>query len=324
MSTHEQVIIDSSEVSWHDRRFIILNVPVVAVYSIIVAIVCTTEIPLLAAILFAAIQLLTGLFYTRYSNQLGENARTALYLQDPALLGEGWEDEIQETHNSDIQRIFEGFHYQAMKADDAEIDDIMDLVWFSIIIWTVFSTAFVLFNGYCEITSLSSGIVLGVLSSLSYYYGKNYFPSYRYFEDDLSHLEYFVTSRMALFANMTMDLLQSVVWKVRNGKRAIHDFFVATEVDGVSIRYYIGISSKDNERLVIEADTRIIESIKNRLFQREISDWVIANHNERTMELTYIHRNVNLRNTSTFIETPDRLEYLRDVIEEILSVIPGS
>jgi hypothetical protein len=271
------------------------------------------------------VQIGVGLPLTRHSLSLGRKAKSRVSFQDPAALGRGWELEELETHNSDIQRIFEKFQDSVTDADKKTVDDINDIVWFILIVWSIFSSLlFVLFETGLPICMISV-VVLAIATIISYIYGHRG-PVNGYFEDDLSHLEYHVKSRMKVLGDIQTTQIQRVIWKTKGRRKALADFCMCLSPRAeIQLNYHIGIPSDVPEQFTIEGENDQLEEIATRIQEKDIPpEWEVLFEGDGILKICNLNKNINLQNNGTFIESHEEPVYLGEMADMLLSLISTS
>lgn len=320
LTGHKQIAIDWSDVHRYDCRVLFIGVPLFMAYGLVLSLVCALGENILTTIFFVAIQLASGLPASRYANHLGRKSKSHLSLQDPSRLKNGWRIDVRETHNSDMERIFEGFHTGIREADRKTIDDINDLAWFIIIVWVMISSVIPLIIGWVTLVCVSSSVVLGLVCLFTYYYGHRGLID-GYYEDDLAHLEFYVTSRLSALSELEKESIPKVMWKIRNNAKVLYDFFIVIAVsESIQIRYHLGIPSKESERFLIEGPASVIDRISRRIEQEHMTDWRSNRENE-SLTLSYTKNIVDLRERGTYIQFPNEPLYIRDAAAKLLRII---
>ncbi|MFW9919238.1 MAG: hypothetical protein ACFFED_06550 [Candidatus Thorarchaeota archaeon] len=324
MATSKQLVIDWSDVHEYDQKVLVSSLPLFVAYGFLLSLICALGDDIITGLVFVVTQLAIGLPASRYANNLGRRAKAKLTLQDPSMLKNGWRIEEKETHNSDMKRIFEGFSKSIKEADTKTADDVNDVAWFIITVWTMISALISLTFGWNSVFCIPSAIVLGGVCFLTYYYGHRGLVN-GYFEDDLAHLEYYVQSRISFLASYEKDAIQKVIWKTKNSKMVLYDFVIYLNTsDTLTFAYYVGIPSAEKERFSIRAKKRDLESIYQRIQDLNLTDWHLDMEDENHIALSFLGAQINLRERKTFIQSPEEPAYLRDTAQRLLTIISES
>ncbi len=214
------------------------------------------------------------------------------------------------------------------------MDDILDLAWFFVIVWAAVSTAMVVLFGSSPILCVSPSPVLAVICAACYYNG------YQSGEGDISadnleHLEHLALSRVTSIQSIASDnLFQPYArWMQKKESRVLSDFGVyligsTLEMAGAVIRYSVGFSSGDEERIEV-----LLSEEPDSEFQREVtrldsdlgSRWVLttdSGQHEYKLHFTNVTDSPNLGRGASLIRSPSEQERAtREVAETIESLL---
>ncbi|MCK5238677.1 MAG: hypothetical protein KAR33_03950 [Candidatus Thorarchaeota archaeon] len=316
----KHVVMDWSGVRSQDYKILLFSIPAFTLYTLLLNAVCSIGEAVITGLLFLVVQLAVGMTTTRMYYRFGNIAKERLSLLDPSTLSNGWRIEERDIHSVEVSRIFEKFYKSIKDADKKSTDDINDIAWFFIAVWSMFSTLVAvtleLFSPFCIISS-------GVLMSISFF---NYYEGRKgrnngYFEDDIGHLEYHVISRLEGIVALHPGAQSYVSWKIRNGTAVLNDFFVSIDLElseKTVVKYYLGLPSKECERITIET------SVTKEKVRTAISDTVgldFSELEENRFEIRNSESNLDLRYRSSYVRTPQKPVVLFEMIKKVLKII---
>ncbi len=315
----KHVVMDWSGVHTQDLKIIFFSIILFTVYAYFLNIICIIGDVIVTGLVFLIVQLGIGMTFTRLYYRFGNHAKTKLTLLDPTTLGTGWTIEKKEIHSVEVSRIFEKFYKSIKKADKKSNDDINDIAWFFVAVWSMMVTLLLVtwevFYPYCF---LSSGVLAGICG-FTYYEGRK--SGYNgFFEDDVDHLEYYVISRLEGISNLHPGAQPIVSWKRKNDTIVLNDFFVIFEFEqdeNLVLRYYLGLPSDEHERIILESDIPV-EKIKH--IVNDFPGWKTETLGEG-LEITNINSNLNLRMRKTFVQTPETPKDLFELLRKVLSIV---
>lgn len=321
----KQVVIDWSGVHAQDYKILILSIPVFLIYALIIILICSYEESIIAGMLFLLIQLVFGMSLTRIYHQLGNKAKAKLMLLDPSKLPSGWTLIQRETHAANISGIFEKFLSSLSEADKKSTDDVNDIAWFLIAVWAMASTLFALTWGIFFPACLASVGFLLFVCFITYYEGHKGLVN-GYFEDEIDHLEYHIHSRLDNLTSLHPNVRSFVSWKVKNGKMVLNDFCVSFELEsstGANLRCYLGIPSKEKERVIIKCGKIMNDVIKRKIRELISNEWVwrISQTDDQTIEVVNVKDVFDLSTRGSFVRTPEKPAYLTRVVKDLLGII---
>jgi len=321
----KQVVIDWSGVHAQDHKILMLSIPVFLIYALIISLICSYEESIIAGMLFLLIQLVFGMSLTRIYHQLGNIAKAKLALLDPSKLSSKWTLIEKETHAANLSGIFEKFLSSLSEADKKSTDDVNDIAWFLIAVWAMASTLFAITWGIFFPACLASVGFQLFVCFITYYEGHKGLEN-GYFEDEIDHLEYHIHSRLDDLTSLQPNVRSFVSWKAKNGKIALNDFYVSFELEsstGANLRCYLGIPSKEKERVIITCGNILNDVIKRKI--RELiskeSVWRVSQTDNQTMEIVNIKDMFDLSTRGSFVSTPEKPAYLTRIVKELLRIV---
>ncbi|MFW9953448.1 MAG: hypothetical protein ACFFD3_02765 [Candidatus Thorarchaeota archaeon] len=320
-----QAIFDWSRVHRYDHKVLLLSIPLFILYAALLNVICIIEEVLIVGMLYLIVQLAVGMTATRICHRLGNRAKAALALIDPSTLNSSWQLTKTAIHQGEIGRIFEKFYKSIQEADKKTADDINDIAWFLVAVWTMVSTLAVMtvdaFRPFC----LISAGVLALICFLTYYEGHRGLTN-GYFEDEIDHLEFHVISRMSLLSSITPDARTNVIWKERNSKMVLYDFSVAFEFNEkikLSLEYFLGLPSSDYERFVINGSENEIKRIEASLgsLLSDFPGWEPIKTSNASMILMNTEHQTELGNRDSLIRSPEKPVYLEKIAMLVMSTV---
>lgn len=311
ISSKKLVLVDIYSV--RRNHFLILSFSLLIgfVYSSFLFLVCSTTPGILSGLLLFGSQIAMGIPATRAYYDLGVSTRESLHFIDPAQFNDNHPLHTVEFNLGDISLVFEKMDLQIRKYDKGTLDDLGDLAWFGIFVWAAFSstTYFLKISSYplCIVGALVF-LIATLMSYLSGYRIKRSIG----FEDDLSHLEYYVDTRLKgidavigpVGAKFFAELLK------RRGKLILVDFGAAIHIEAdTTLVYHLGFPSNESERISVSARTEILSSLQERLLNSNtfsINGWNLEMIDAQT------HSILQMRNQLSSFSVSNRSSYVTD------------
>jgi hypothetical protein len=289
---------------------------------------------LLGIILYSAYlttQIPVGLILTRYYQGLGALAKAKLNLLDPIRLRSDWDSSHQVLHTGEVSRVFDDISVKLQKFDPS-VDDVIDLTWFGVIVWAVLSTAIIAVFNPLDLFFASPSLVLAGLCLVNLYNGYRA-ASLKSFEDVIEHLKYLVLSRIsAMHAAAGKRYFQpGIRWLMKGKQKALADITIqilneSREVSG-TICYWLGLSSKDAERMAIDIHEDQVSAIQTLLTNHPIvskGGWKVASQVNGDMSRVVLSNERNamrIDRSSTIVLSPSRVRDTSQNLADALTAI---
>ena len=311
ISSKKLVLVDIYSVRRNHLLILSFSLLIGFVYSSFLFLVCSTTPGVLSGLLLFGSQIAMGIPATRAYYDLGASTRESLHFIDPAQFNDDHSLHTAEFNLGDISLVFEKMDLQIRKYDKGTLDDLSDLAWFGIFVWAAFSsTTYFLKLGSSPLCIV--GAVVFLLASLM-----SYLSGYRSkrnigFEDDLSHLEYYVDTRLkeidAVIGPVGAKFFAEL--HKRRGKLILVDFGVAANVAAeTTLVYHLGFPSNESERISVSARTEILSSLQERLLNSTTlsnSGWNLEMIDAQT------HSILQMRNQLASFSVCNRSSYVVD------------
>jgi len=332
VSSKQLVLVDNFNARKTHLLLLIFSMLIGVVYTAFLWLLCSTIPGFVSAFLLFGSQIAMGFPATRAYYDLGVSNRENLIFIDPAKYDGKKKHHLVEIHIGEIPLIFEKIDINISKYDKGSLDDLSDLSWFGIIVWAAFSsTSFFLgFSSY-PLCLLGTAVFL-VACFMSYLSGYRIRREYG-FEDDLSHLQYFVEKRLRELDTCLSEHGVRIFVHLIERRRTIvlEDFSIAIKLqDNFKLAYHIGFPSNKTERIV--AKTRN-HNMKN-LFEKIITlpailenNWyveLIASPTEPILQILNEKSSFSVDNRSSFVTSPSLIDestkVVTDVFSEVLSL----
>ncbi len=315
--------MDWSDVYTYDAVVLIVSLALFVSYGSLLGLICSIDEKVIMGILLLVVQLLVGMSASRYANSLGRKAKSKLRFLDPSSLNDKWVLEEKPTHTSDIERIFEKLSILVQKADKKSPDDLNDVAWFSVSIWAMLSTLYMLTSDDPLPICIFSAAFLAIVCFIVYKSGRAGLVN-EYFEDDLAHLEYYVQTRIGLLSRLVRDSQPGVQWK-KHGKRVVlNDFCIDFPLDHrvSGLRFYIGLPSEVPESFVLTVRDENLPIVLAKISERiaSLTQWRIDREGASSIRVMNTRQNLDLTNRTTFVTSPAEPTYLQEVAQRILAV----
>ena len=233
------------------------------VYGAFLWFVYSTRPGVMSTLLLFGSQIAIGFPATRAYYDLGVSNRENLHFIDPAKFNGNGSLHDVEIHIGEIPLIFEKIDLQIRKYDLGSLDDLTDIAWFGIFVWAAFSSTSFFFRTSGNLQYIVGSLILLSLcfgSYLSGYWTRRNFE----FEDDLSHLQYYVEKRLQdIDAHLPKNGARILVQVLERWRTmSIVDFSVQLKLgEDSSVAYHMGFASNEQERIVVQAGNDVLMKV---------------------------------------------------------------
>jgi hypothetical protein len=311
ISSKQLVLIDIYGVRRNHLFVLAFSLLIGFVYSLFLFLVCSATPGVLSGLLLFGSQIAMGIPATRAYYDLGVSNHESLQFLDPAQLNDNQALYKAEFNLGDLSLIFEKMDLQIHKFDKGTLDDLSDLAWFGIFVWATFSSTmyFLKVSSYplCLVGTLVF-LIAAFMSYLSGYRTKRNID----FEDDLSHLEYYVETRLkgidAVLSSFETKFFVELL--KRRGTLILVDFGAEVNIDaGTTLVYRLGFPSNQTERISLSARTEILSTLQEHLLNSNI---LSTNHWNVEMIDTQAHSVLRVNNQLSSFSVRNRLSYVTD------------
>ncbi len=329
VSSKRLVLVDSFEARKTHILTIAFSMLVGVTYSAFLWFVCSTRPGVISALLLFGSQIAIGFPATRAYYDLGVSNRENLHLLDPAKFNSNSISHDVELHIGEIPLLFEKIDLQISKYDVGSLDDLSDIAWFGIFVWAAFSsTSF--FFGIGSFPICLAGTLILLLACLGNYLSGYWTQRNFEFEDDLSHLQYYVEKRLRnIDAHLSKNNARIYVqiferWRTMS----IKDFNVQIKPRADTIvEYHMGFSSSEQERIVVKTESEKIA----RMYDGLANSQVVIDNGWHTQQkktpsdsiIEVINRasvfSVNKR--SSFVTSPSVIDESSSVTAEVFTKV---
>jgi hypothetical protein len=307
----QPVIIDIYSVRKNHLLTLAFSLLIGFVYSLYLWLVCSTTPGVMSALLLFGSQIAIGIPATRAYYDLGVTNRENVHFIDPSKFSGGCLSHRVRFNLGEIPLIFEKMDLQINKYDKGNPDDLSDLAWFGIFVWAAFSstTFFLKLSNYP--LCLVGAIVFLIASFMSYISGYREKRNVD-FEDDLSHLQFYLETRLKRI-NAILDEfeIEFYVELLERSRKTILVDFVA-EVDIIkeaTIVYHAGFPSDEPECITVEARTEILTPLFEHLVDSNIlstNGWTVEMIDTRAPPL------LRISNQLSYFSVCHRSSYVTD------------
>ncbi len=262
----KRLVIVANQVARKNHLFLLaFSFLIGVVYSSYFWFVCSTQPGIISSLLLFGSQIAIGIPATRAYYDLGVSNKETLRFIDPVHLDSNGKLHTVEIHPGEIPSIFEKLDLQTLKYDKGSLDDLSDLAWFGIFVWSAFSSTSFYFGIITYPICLVGTAVFLIAALMSYLSGFRIRRDYS-FEEDLNHLQYLVEKRLKCIDNLHPKGGLRVFVNVFERRRTmvIVDFSAMVKLGSDFIfEYHLGFPSNEKERIIvktgIENITRILE-----------------------------------------------------------------
>lgn len=326
-STRRQIVVDRSAARMSHLKTLAFTLLMTSVYTVFLWFLCYTRPSVASSLLLFGSQIAIGFPATRAYYEWGISNKEKLHFLDPAKMnGKGKQLEI-DIHLGDLALLFEKMQLKVNKYDKGSFDDLNDLAWFGIFVWSALSSSLFFLNigGYPICIGGSLVLVLTCTASYLSGYWKQRNQS---FEDDLNHLQYYVEKRYKdLDEHLPRKGSRIYIQMVKKRRKfVLTDFSIEISLGGNNaIEYHMGLSSTEKERILVKAEDAVLNRIYNRAKEMPPvveTGWVV----ERIMTLSGpIVRILNqssdfsLLNRVSYIKSPSIIDESSIIVETIFS-----
>ena len=325
-SSKRLVIVDTFDARMNHLRILAFSLLIVGVYGAFLWFLCSTRPGVMSGLLLFGFQIAMGFPGIRTYYDLGVANRANLHLLDPARLkGKGKIREI-DIHLGDIPLIFEKMELQIRKHDAGSLDDLSDLAWFGIFVWAAISSTSFYFGLSGYTLCLAGAFVFLVVALMSYVSGYRTRREYG-FEEDLSHLQYYVEKRLKRIDSLLPNSITRIYLNVLERRWSIYllDFGIETKIGNDSyIAYHMGFPSDEVERMIVKAKNDIftmMKDISNNHWNVEQIDTRIGS----CVQLVNRNSSFSVSRRSSFVTSPslvnDDANRTAEIISKVLSIV---
>jgi hypothetical protein len=222
-----------------------------------------------SSLLLFGSQIAIGFPATRAYYEWGVSNKQKLTFLDPAKLnGKGTQYE-RSIHLGDISLLFEKMDLQVHRYDKENSDDLNDIAWFGIFVWSAFSSTLFFLTISTSYLCMIGSLIL-MLACLGGYLSGYWKSRTQSFEDDLSHLQYFVEKQFRVLDRHIPDKGARIYLQMVEQRRsvALLDFSLQVSLGEDSVlEFHLGLSSAESERIVIKADDGVLNRVLNEVQQ---------------------------------------------------------
>ena len=318
-------------------RVLFYGVVSFALFAWILYIICSLDDGLGLGLVLLGGQLIFGLSFTRLYNRFGMLNKEQLRLIDSSSLGEKWGSVEIESNTEEIERLFERVLAEVERTDKSKIDDLNDVAWFGIVVWSMLSSLFFVSFESLSVFCVIGSPVIGMFCIATYLNGYKT-TSNDGFEDDILHLEYHIKMRLKAMQKISPRETQPfIAWKQKNQVSILEDLGLLyesksdNESGGAWLKYYIGLPSEMPERFEIRFTSKPNRSVIDCLAGVGLVislNWKIAFYLE-TSDLKVVITNkiprLILADRATLVRNPEDdneiIQKLTKGFSEILDVI---
>ena len=233
------------------------------VYGAYLWFVYSTRPGVMSALLLFGSQIAIGFPATRAYYDLGVSNRENLHFLDPAKFNCNGNHRDVEIHLGEIPLLFEKIDLQIRRYDLGNLDDLSDIAWFGIFVWAAYSSTSFFFRISGAFDYIVGTLILLILCFgiyLSGYWTRRDFE----FEDDLSHLQYYVEKRLQdIDTHLPRNGARIVVHLLERWRTiSLVDFSVQLPLgEDSSVKYHMGFSSSEQERIVVQAGNEVLTRV---------------------------------------------------------------
>jgi hypothetical protein len=250
-------VLDKRRSSLLHARVLFYGVVSFSLFAWVLYIICSLDDGLGLGLVLLGGQLIFGLSFTRLYHRFGMLNKEQIRLKDPSSLDEKWASKEIQSNTEEIERLFERILAEVERTDKSKIDDLNDVAWFGIVVWSMLSSLFFVSFESLSLFCIIGSPVIGMFCVATYLNGYKTTTNDG-FEDDILHLEYHIKMRLKSIQKIVPRETQPfIAWKQKNHQSILEDIGLLWEPksdgesDGPSLKYYIGLPSEMPERFEI-------------------------------------------------------------------------
>ncbi|MFW9847109.1 MAG: hypothetical protein ACFFD6_10190 [Candidatus Thorarchaeota archaeon] len=326
------VILDWTKVRIIHLQVLIGSAILFFIYIVILLLIRHAFDGILLGLIIISLQVPFGLVSTRYFQGYGRQAKEQLRFLDIKRLEQTWTQSSEKSHIGEITSLLDDISTGLHKYKPS-FDDLLDIVWFGVLVWAVLSTAIImLFNPPSQFYT-SPALVQAGLCGTIYYNGYMSSESIS-FEDEIEHLKHTVLSRISTLHSVSGKryFQPEVILLSKGKKRALADIVidfsdsVGEDQNGI-FNYTLALPTSMYERLTIDVSDKLKQSILQTLEGLPIvqdNEWkpfVKAIPNGYRIQLCNMKDSINLGSDSSMFMSPSRVEEVSHKLGRALAAI---
>ncbi|MFX1561514.1 MAG: hypothetical protein ACFFBL_13065 [Promethearchaeota archaeon] len=307
VSSKQLILINSFEAKLNHLQVLVFNLLISTVYNLCLWFICSAAHNVLSALLLFGSQMAIGLPAIRAFYDLGVSNKEKLHFIDPPDASGREPTHEVVIHPKEISLIFEKLDLQIHKYDDGSLDDLRDLAWFGILVWAAISSTLFYFEigGY---PLCFAGTLVFILTTLGSYLSGYWSQRNIGFEDDLSHLQYYVERRFKSIDEVIPDREYRLSVHVMEKRHSLVIMEFTLEIDGENIVliYHIGFPSREKERIVVRGNNDLLEFV----YAESLRSQIISENNWTTERITTPSNSVIVVNESSDFSVSNRSSFV--------------
>ncbi len=275
------LFLNKSDAVRHHFLLILVSIVLIVIATPVLTFTCRLENPLLQGSLTLGFQLVLGALLSRTLYSFGISAKESVRLLDPSSLGDDWQVQRENVSIGDIRNIFERLAIVAEKSSGSAKDDVTDIAWFTVAVWSLGSTLLLLILGITLVCSLGAFVLLGIAFA-AYYTGYTSAET-AVSPDEIHQIEYFVIVHLEFLDAKSPDSTKySIRWKEKRKKKVLRNFIAETQLNsGTSLLLKLSIQYPLGEAIVIKTPHEFdVMMSKAEGLVRKAKDWKLISKRE--------------------------------------------
>lgn len=326
-------LIDSWDAKHQHALILGFSLLILITYTIFLWFICSMVPSLLTTLLLLGSQIGLGLPATRAYYDFGVAARSMLKFYDSGVHNSSDSVENLSVNFGELSLLFERMNMQAAKYDKDSLDDLNDLAWFMIIVWSLISS--IVFLGQFSRFSICpyGALVLIIVCLVCYYNGFRTMSSTS-FEEELDHLEFYVYSHISSIDAELPNANGIIVLQVIKNRSnySIVDFLIEYKLQKeLTLEYHMGLSSFRKERFILKAPVDVIENVYQKMKEFSVvqqGDWTIeqvTTQSGKILRLANQKKILDISEKNTFIlglsNVKKSTEMVSGIIRNIVEIV---
>ncbi|MHA2024628.1 MAG: hypothetical protein ACW98U_01910 [Candidatus Thorarchaeota archaeon] len=331
-STKRHVVVDRFEARWNHFKTLSFSTLLSFVYAAYLWVVCSTRPDVTSALLLFGSQIAIGFPATRAYYEWGISNKEKLTFLDPAKLNRKGRHLEVDIHLGDLSLFFEKMDLEIQRYDKGSHDDLNDMAWFGILVWAAVSST-IFFLAISSYPLCIVGSLVLMMACLGGYLSGYWKSRPNSFEDELSHLQYYVERRYKeLYEHLPKNGARIYLQLIEQRKSvALMEFSIEVQLGGQNVlEFHMGLSSTEQERIVIKAEDDVLRKILNEAEQIpdiENNDWMterIMTSSGPIVRILNQSSEFSILNRSSFVRSPslidDSSKNVGDIFSRVLRV----
>ncbi|TFG14486.1 hypothetical protein EU537_03450 [Candidatus Thorarchaeota archaeon] len=246
------VFLDKSDAIRHHFFLLLISIVLIVVLTPVLIFICRLENPILQGVFTLGFQLIMGAFLSRFLYSSGIRAKQSISFLNPSRLGKDWKVHRKNVSIRDVGNFFERLELAVESASGSAEDDVTDIAWFAVAVWSLGSTLLLLIFGITLICSIGAFVLLGI-AIISYYAGYA-LAEIAHSPGEIHQIEYLVTTHLEyLNAKLPNSTKYAIEWREKRNKKVAQNIIVETQLSSeIIVLLKLSIQHPIGEEIIIK------------------------------------------------------------------------